>query len=102
MIQYCGSTISLSACGHTATIAEPLFLHFQPLRRVACDRTGNAELGAFAFQGRCFVVVQHGQDVQAEIDVGPGAIRFSSAPVNAELVSSPATTTKHRHPQGGH
>ena len=41
-------------------------------------------------------------DVQAEIDVGPGAIRSSSAPANAEPVSSPAATTKRRHPQGGH
>jgi hypothetical protein len=40
----------LSTCGHTATIAEPLVLHSQPLKRATCDRTGNAELGAFAFQ----------------------------------------------------
>jgi hypothetical protein len=54
MSQHCGSTIRLSTCGHTATITEPLSLYSQPLRRATCVRTGNAEVGAFAFQRRRF------------------------------------------------
>ena len=46
----------LSTCCHTETIAEPLLMRFQPLRRAKCGSTGNAAVGAFAFQRRCFVV----------------------------------------------
>lgn len=47
----------LSTCCHTETIAEPLLMRFQPLRRAKCGSTGNAAVGAFAFQRRCFVRV---------------------------------------------